>query len=233
MIQTKHLETMAGTSGKKVALFKIKLFVSSFLATGSENCIFELSHKLDHLAKGVALRSFAPKQSREDRVHGTNCAIPHSAKGNTATIWYDYPLLGVQESAERPNRAWRSVEECGLLVWSFPYIAHPAKFYLPDLFHIYLAGFGQDHGASCLVYMLGTIFGGSSVEVQLGSLNVVEFYKRMHHVITHTYNFTRLVLNFLDGTMTYPTGTWSKAQWYCKNHWISFCILVICLYTEK
>ena len=60
MIQTKHLETMAGTSGKKVALFKIKLFVSSFLATGSENCIFELSHKLDHLAKGVALRSFAP-----------------------------------------------------------------------------------------------------------------------------------------------------------------------------
>ena len=51
---------MAGTSGKKVASFKIKLFVSSFLATGSENCIFELSHKLDHLAKGVALRSFAP-----------------------------------------------------------------------------------------------------------------------------------------------------------------------------
>ena len=54
------LRTMARTSGKKVALFKIKLFVSSFLATGSENCIFELSHKLDHLAKGVALRSFAP-----------------------------------------------------------------------------------------------------------------------------------------------------------------------------
>lgn len=26
------------------------------------------------------------------------------------------------------------VEECGLLVRSFPYIAHPAKFYLPDLF---------------------------------------------------------------------------------------------------
>ena len=52
--------TKRGTSGKKVALFKIKLFVSSFLATGSENCIFELSHKLDHLAKGVALRSFAP-----------------------------------------------------------------------------------------------------------------------------------------------------------------------------
>lgn len=105
------------------------------------------------------------------------------------------------------------VEECGLLVRSFPYIAHPAKFYLLDLFHIYLAGFGQDHGASCLVYMLGTIFGGSSVEVQLGSLNLGwKFYKRMHHVTTHTYNFARLVLSFLDGTMTYPTGTWSKAS---------------------
>ena len=127
---------------------------------------------------------------------------------------------------------WQEGEECGLLVRSFPYIAHPAKFYLPDLFHIYLAGFGQDHGASCLVYMLGTIFGGSSVEVQLGSLNVAwRFYKRMHHVSTHTYNFTRLILNFLDGTKTYPTGTWSKASDTAKI--LEFILYTCDLYPEK
>lgn len=125
---------------------------------------------------------------------------------------------------------WQEGEECGLLVRSFPYIAHPAKFYLPDLFHIYLAGFGQDHGASCLVYMLGTIFGGSSVEVQLGSLNVAwRFYKRMHHVSTHTYNFTRLVLNFLDmGQRLIQPERGAKPVILLK-FWNSSCILVTCI----
>ncbi len=39
-IQTKHFETMAGTSKRTWPCSKIKLFVSSFLATGSENCMF-------------------------------------------------------------------------------------------------------------------------------------------------------------------------------------------------
>ena len=66
---------------------------------------------------------------------------------------------------------WRDGEISGLVANSFQYLSQPAKFFLPDLFHVYLAGFGQDHAGSCLVAMLGTIFVGTSVDAQLASLN--------------------------------------------------------------
>ena len=127
---------------------------------------------------------------------------------------------------------WRSVGSwSGLSLTLLTLLSFTSQIYF-NLFHIYLAGFGQDHGASCLVYMLGTIFGGSSGDVQLGFLNVAwNFDKRMHLVTTHTYNFTRLVLNFLDGTMTYPTGTWSKASDTAKI--LEFILYTCDLYTEK
>ncbi len=94
-----------------------------------------------------------------------------------------------------------------------PYTMQLARFLLPDLFHIYLAGFGQDYAASAIVCMMGPIFGGGSVEVQLDSLNSSwKLWKKMNHVTTHTYKFTRNLLNFLDYTKTFPTGTWSKAS---------------------
>ena len=117
---------------------------------------------------------------------------------------------------------------------SLGYNAHPAKFYLPDLFHIYLAGFGQDHAGSCLVYMLGPgiLFQGSSVEKQLDSLNLAwRLWKRMFKVSTHTYNFTRNMLNFLDAKKVFPTGTWSKASDTPKI--LEFVLYVCSLYPEK
>lgn len=121
---------------------------------------------------------------------------------------------------------------CGLMENSLGYNAHPAKFYLPDLFHIYLAGFGQDHAGSCLVYMLGILFQGSSVEKQLDSLNSAwRLWKRMFKVSTHTYNFTRNMLNFLDAKKVFPTGTWSKASDTPKI--LEFILYVCSLYPEK
>lgn len=127
---------------------------------------------------------------------------------------------------------WNEGDTCGLLTESFLYHSQPAKFFLIDLFHTYLAGFGQDHAASCLVFMLGKIFGGTSVEVQLESLNAAwRHWKRMHHVTTHTYNFTRQLLNFLDGTKTFPTGTWSKASDTAKI--LTFISDMLDLYDDK
>ena len=121
---------------------------------------------------------------------------------------------------------------CGLMENSLGYNAHPAKFYLPDLFHIYLAGFGQDHAGSCLVYMLGILFQGSSVEKQLDSLNSAwRLWKRMFKFSTHTYNFTRNMLNFLDAKKVFPTGTWSKASDTPKI--LEFILYVCSLYPEK
>ena len=107
---------------------------------------------------------------------------------------------------------WKDNEINGLVANSFQYISQPAKFYLPDLFHIYLAGFGQDHAASCLVYMLGKTFTGTSVDDQLASLNLAwRYWKRYKKVTTHTYTWTRNMLAFTS-TKVYPTGTWSKAS---------------------
>ena len=127
---------------------------------------------------------------------------------------------------------WKPGEDNGLVRYGFKYDAHLAKFYLPDLFHIYLAGFGQDYAASCLVYMLGKAFPGTSVEAQLASLNSSwRLWKGMNKVTTHTYYFTRLLLNFLDGSKVYPTGTWSKASDTAKI--CNFIVHICSLYEDR
>lgn len=126
---------------------------------------------------------------------------------------------------------WRDGEINGLLLHSFGYVSQPAKFYLPDLFHIYLAGFGQDHAASCLVYMLGPVFTGSSVDDRLGSLNHAWVYwKKMKKVTTHTYTWTRNMLAFAS-TKVYPTGTWSKASDTAKI--MEFILYMLELFSDK
>ena len=140
--------------------------------------------------------------------------------------WFQH----LAEWADTPP--WLPGQECGLMLGSLSYTSHPAKFFLPDLFHIYLAGFGQDHAASCLVYMLGTLFDGSSVEVQLETLNSAwRLWKKMFHVSTHTYNFNRNMLNFIDSQKVFPTGTWSKASDTPKI--LNFIVYICSLYEEK
>ena len=109
---------------------------------------------------------------------------------------------------------WRDGQVNGLIrCGGFSYLAHPAKYYLPDLFHIYLAGFGQDFAGGALVYMLGITFPGSSVDQQLESLNGAwRRWKKMYKIYAHTYYFARPLLNFGDASKMYPTGTWSKAS---------------------
>ena len=120
------------------------------------------------------------------------------------------------KTMEDPTDPWLPGNECELLSHSLRYLKQPAAFYLPDLFHIYLAGFGQDYAASCLVYMLPLCFqspDGASVEHQIEVLtSVFKAYRKMFKVQTHTMWFTRLLLNFTDATKVYPTGTWSKAS---------------------
>lgn len=126
---------------------------------------------------------------------------------------------------------WRDGEVNGLLANSFQYLAQPAKFYLIDLFHVYLAGFGQDHAASCLVYMLGVIFSGSSVDAQLESLNSAwKLWKKMFKKTCHTYTWTRNMLAFPNAS-TYPTGTWSKAADTAKI--MEFILRMLDIYDDK
>ena len=151
----------------------------------------------------------------------------------------DYPFEDFSESpdwyevmddfADVPP--WQGLGLPELLNESIQYTSQPAKFLLPDLFHIYLAGFGQDHAASCLVAMMGPIFGGDSVESQFQCLNsAFRMWKRMHHVTTHTYSFNRNMLNFLDYKRSFPTGTWSKASDTAKI--MNFIDFVCDLYSE-
>ena len=106
-------------------------------------------------------------------------------------------------------------EPGGMLAPSLAYLAQPAKFYLPDLFHIYLAGVGQDFCASCLVYMLPICFQGrtgNGVDKQLETLNqAFTLWRKMYKVPMHLTSFNRDKLTFPDATKVYPTGTWSKA----------------------
>ena len=51
--------------------------------------------------------------------------------------------------AEQPEPPWKAGEEGGMLGPSLGYQLEPSKFYLPDLFHIYLAGVGQDFLCQC------------------------------------------------------------------------------------
>ena len=119
----------------------------------------------------------------------------------------------MESFAEPP---WRVGEETGLISNSLRYRDRPAKFLLPDLFHIYLAGFGQDFAGSALVYLLPVAFkspDGESVDAQLQILNsCFRLWKQMYKVHTHLVYFARGSLSFMDATKTFPTGTWSKAS---------------------
>ena len=103
----------------------------------------------------------------------------------------------------------------GMIQASLMYMKQPSKFYFPDLFHIYLAGVGQDFGASCLVYMLPLFFqgrNGNSVDKQLEMLNeVFTLWRKMHKVPVNLTAFTRDRLTSPDAKKIYPTGTWPKA----------------------
>ena len=110
---------------------------------------------------------------------------------------------------------WAEGNAGGMLAASLSYLRRPEKFYLPDLFHIYLAGVGQDYAASCLVYMLPLMFKppeGDSVDAQLNTLNATfKVWRKMFKVATNLSSFNRDRLNFPDARKTFPTGTWSKA----------------------
>ena len=117
--------------------------------------------------------------------------------------------------AEDPEPPWLRGEEGGMLAASLGYSDRPAKFYWPDLFHIYLMGLGQDFAASCLVYLLPLTFAGppgsNSVDSQLQALNrTFERWRKMFKVSTNLTSFTRGKLSF-EGYSSFPTGTWSKA----------------------
>lgn len=158
---------------------------------------------------------------------GAGCVgLPFEEVNTETPAWYK----AFGEWVDTPP--WFEGAECGLMTSSFGYNSQPAKFFLPDLFHIYLAGFGQDYAASCLVYMLGITFPGTSVEQQLASLNSSwRLWKKMFHVSSHTYNFNRNMLNFPDAKKVFPTGTWSKASDTPKI--LKFVLYICSLYDEK
>ena len=118
--------------------------------------------------------------------------------------------------ASNPEPPWDQNQEGGMLKPSLCYLQQPAKFYLGDLFHIYLAGVGQDFAASCLVYMLPVFFPGhegNNVDKQLETLNkVLLLWRKMHKVPLNMVSFNRDRLTFPDAKKVYPTGTWSKAS---------------------
>ena len=110
---------------------------------------------------------------------------------------------------------WQAGCPGGMLPASLSYMERPEKFYLPDLFHIYLAGVGQDFAASCLVYMLPHMFRAShsvSVDSQLEQLNAAfKVWRKMFKVSVNLTSFNRDRLTFPDASKVFPTGTWSKA----------------------
>ncbi|CAE7591288.1 UPF1, partial [Symbiodinium sp. CCMP2456] len=110
---------------------------------------------------------------------------------------------------------WLPGQEGGMISPSLSYMDRPAKFYFVDLFHVYLAGVGQDFASSCLVYMLPICFPGSegnSVDAQIEKLNqVYTHWRKTRKVPMHLVSFTRDKLQFHDATSAYPAGTWSKA----------------------
>lgn len=110
---------------------------------------------------------------------------------------------------------WPAGDEPHIVTFCHRYLNTPGRFFLPDLFHIYLAGFGQDFAGSALVYMLSVVFRsphGDSVEAQLIVLNnAFKLWRKMFKVHTHIASFNRNMLGFPDASKVFPTGTWSKA----------------------
>lgn len=137
---------------------------------------------------------------------GGDVAYPYEEIHSENPAW----LGSMQLDTEPP---WD--DECGLVSFSLRY-EKPATFFLPDLFHIYLAGFGQDYAASALVYLLPIAFQSpyaASVEAHFEVLNTCwKAWKKMFKVTTHTRTFNRYNMTYLDNTKTYPSGTWSKAS---------------------
>ena len=92
-------------------------------------------------------------------------SLPFEDIGSKAPAW----KVHKEQQAGVPEPPWTTPG--GMLQSSLGYKLDPAKFYLPDLFHIYLAGVGQDFAASCVVYLLPICFAGplgdNSVESQL------------------------------------------------------------------
>ena len=137
-----------------------------------------------------------------------DAAIPYEEISTETPAWW----TAMQSFSEPP---WEPGKEGGMIQASFTYLERPEKFYLPDLFHVYLAGIGQDYAASCLVYMLPHTFhspAGNSVDAQLEMLNkTFTLWRRMFKVSVNLTCFNRDRLSFQDATKTYPSGTWSKA----------------------
>ena len=78
-------------------------------------------------------------------------------------------------------------------------------FYLPDLFHIYLAGVGQDFCASALVYMMPIFFlgpvGRNSLEDQLENLTQsFHVWRKAHKVRVNLVSFTKEKLSYANAT---------------------------------
>ena len=136
-----------------------------------------------------------------------DASLPFEAVGSPAPAW----KVHLEQNAPEPP--W--TVPGAMLVASLGYKQQPAKFYLPDLFHIYLAGVGQDFAASCLVYMLPVCFAGpagdNSVEAQLEILTqAIHAWRKKSKAPLHLSSFNRDKLSYHDNTKNYPTGTWSK-----------------------
>ena len=96
-----------------------------------------------------------------------------------------------------------------MIASSLAYLDQPSKPYLPDLFHICLAGAGQDYAASAIVYTLPILFApptGSSVDKHLEVLNTTfTCWRKMFRVPVHMTCFNRERLNFQDATKVNST----------------------------
>ena len=127
----------------------------------------------------------------------------------------ELPAWRLQMMLENPEPPWNVGQEGGMLGPSLGYRLQPSMFYLPDLFHIYLAGVGQDFCASALVYMMPIFFlgpvGRNSLEDQLENLTQsFHVWRKAHKVRVNLVSFTKEKLSYVNATDSYPTGTWSK-----------------------
>ena len=118
----------------------------------------------------------------------------------------------VQENPEPP---WNAGDEGGMLAASLGYQLQPAKFYLPDLFHIYLAGVGQDFVASAVIYVAPLFFPGergcNALEDNLENLTrSFHAWRKKNKIQAHVVSLTKEKLGYVNATDSYPTGTWSK-----------------------
>lgn len=132
--------------------------------------------------------------------------------------------MAAMESFTEPP--WDANDEPPIVTFCHRYMKRPGRFFLPDLFHIYLAGFGQDFAASCLVYMLPVTFWSSdahSVEGQLVILNdAFKLWRKMFKVHTHIATFNRNMLGFPDATKCIQQGLGARRPTHRKSSISSF-----------